>query len=175
MALNTSDCVKVNRIYAKSMKQVLIRWNYLFLWSRQNELPTRTSAYIINWSNVILRSTLKVLDNFKNKRKSVRNNAFWYVNVCIFWKCIQYTIHWDITQMLIKFPSDKINGTKNVLFFLLRAPTYHRFSFSLQFLDELRHKVCLSKIVCGVFHFWFCFVFIKVYIFVQQNAWTLWL
>ena len=29
-------------------------------------------------------------------------------------------------------------------------------------------KVWLSKTVCGIFHFWFRFVFIKVYIFFQQ-------
>ena len=75
--------------------------------------------------------------------------------------------------MLKKFPSDKINGTKNALFFLSRAPTHHSFTFNLRFLYELKHKVCLSKTVCGIFHFRFRFVFIKVYIFVQQNAWTL--
>ena len=35
----------------------------------------------------------------------------------IFWKFIQYTIHWDKTRMLKKFPSDKINVSKNALFF----------------------------------------------------------
>ena len=107
--------------------------------------------------------------------KNVWSNIFWYVKVCIFWKCIQYTIHWDKTQMLKKFPSDKINGTKNALFFLSRAPTHHSFTFNLRFLYELKHKVRLSKTECGIFHFRFCFVFIKVYIFVQQNAWNLWL
>ena len=48
-----------------------------------------------------------------------------------------------------------------------------QFTFNLQFLYELKHKVRLSKTVCGIFHFQFNFVFIKVYIFVQQNAWTL--
>ena len=52
--------------------------------------------------------------------------------------------------MLKKFPSDKINGTKNVLFFLSRAPTHHSFTFNLRFLYELKHKVCLSKAVCGI-------------------------
>ena len=51
-------------------------------------------------------------------RESVWSNVFWYVKVCILWKCIQYTIHWDRTEILKKFPSDKINGTKNALFFL---------------------------------------------------------
>ena len=74
--------------------------------------------------------------------------------------------------MLKKFPSDKINGTKNALFFLSRAPTHHSFTFNLQFLYELKHKVRLSKTVYEIFHFRFRFVFIKIYLFVQQNAWT---
>ena len=40
----------------------------------------------------------------------------------------------------------------------------------IRFLYDLKRKVCLSKIMCGIFHFRFCFAFIKVYIFVQQNA-----
>ena len=74
--------------------------------------------------------------------------------------------------MLKKFPSDKINGTKNALFFLSRAPTHHSFTFNLRFLYEPKRKLCLSKTVRRIFHFRFRFVFIKVYIFVQQNAWT---
>ena len=53
------------------------------------------------------------------------------------------------------------------------APTHHSLTFNLRFLHELKHKIRLSKTVCGIFHFRFRFVFIKVYIFVQQNAWTL--
>ena len=45
--------------------------------------------------------------------------------------------------MLKKFPLDKINGTKNALFFLLRASTDHSFTFYLRFLYELKHKVSL--------------------------------
>ena len=75
--------------------------------------------------------------------------------------------------MLKKFPLGKINGTKNALFYLLRPPANHSFNFKLQFSYELKPKVCLFKTVCGIFHFQFRFVFIKVYNFVQQNAWTL--
>ena len=75
--------------------------------------------------------------------------------------------------MLKKIPLDKIDCTKNALFFLSRVPTHHSFTFNLEFLYELKHKVCLSKTVCGIFHFRFRFIFNKVYIFVQQNAWTL--
>ena len=76
-------------------------------------------------------------------------------------------------KSLKKFPSDKTNGTKNALFFLSRAPTRHSFTFNLRFLYELKNKVRLSKTVCGIFLFRFPFVFIKVYIFVQQFTWTL--
>ena len=75
--------------------------------------------------------------------------------------------------MLKKIRLDKISGTKNALLFLSRTPTHHGFSFNLRFLYELKHKVHLSKTVCGIFHFRFRSVFIKVYIFIQQNAWTL--
>ena len=69
--------------------------------------------------------------------------------------------------MLKNIPSDKINGTKNALFFLSRAPTHHGFTFNLRFLYELKHKACLSKTVCGISHFRIRFVFTKIYIFVQ--------
>ena len=36
----------------------------------------------------------------------------------------------------------------------------------------MKHKVRLSKTLGEIFRFQFRFVFIKVYIFVQQNAWT---
>ena len=75
--------------------------------------------------------------------------------------------------MLKTFPSDKINGTKNALFFLSRAPTNHSFTLKLQIFYELKHKVGLFKTVCEAFHFRFRFVFIKVYTFVKQSAWTL--
>ena len=54
----------------------------------------------------------------------------------------------DKRQMLKKLPSDKINGTKNALFFLSQASTHHSFTFNLRFLYELKHKIRLSKTVC---------------------------
>ena len=75
--------------------------------------------------------------------------------------------------MLKKFPSDKLNGTKKAISFLSRAPTHHSSAFNLRFLYELKHKVFFCKTVRGTFHFRFRFVFTKVYIFVQQNAWTI--
>ena len=72
--------------------------------------------------------------------------------------CIQY-IYWEKAQMLKKFLSYNIND-------------HHSFTFSLWFLNGLKHKVCLSKTVCGVFNIWFRFVFIKVYIFFKNNRKT---
>ena len=78
-------------------------------------------------------------------------------------KCIKYTLGGDDTQMLKKVPLDKISGTKNASFLISQAPTHHSFSFNLQFLYELKHKVHFSQTICGIFHFRFGFAFIKVY------------
>ena len=82
-------------------------------------------------------------------------------------------LYTEIKQMLKKIPSNKINSTKNALFLLSRAPAHHSFTFNLRFLYALKHKISLSKIVCRIFHFRLRFLFIKVYIFVQQKTWTL--
>ena len=121
----------------------------------------------------VLKVTLKAFDDFKNKQKSVWSDVFWYVKVFVFWKCKQNTLRWDKMQVLKKFPSDTINGTKNALFFLLRAPTHHSVASNLRFLYELKHKVRLAKTMSRIFCFQFLFVFIEVYIFVQQNTSTL--
>ena len=128
----------------------------------------------MEYKNIHLRIHGRYSTIIKTSSKSVRSNVFWYVEVCIFWKCIQYTIYWDKIQILKKFPSDKINSTKNALVFLSRASTHHSFTFKSRFLYELKHKVHLSRTMSGIFYIRFCFVFIKVYIFVQQNVWTLW-
>ena len=75
--------------------------------------------------------------------------------------------------MFKKLPSYKISGTKNERILLSRAPTHYSFTFNLQVLHELKHMVHLSETVYRIFHFRFRLVFIKLYIFVQQKAWTL--
>ena len=102
----------------------------------------------------------------ETSNQTVWSNDFWYVKMCIFCKCIQYTIHWDKTQILKTFPSDKIKRTKMLSFFFHELLIIS-ITFNLRFLYELKHKVRLSKTVCGIFHFQFRFVFTKVYIFVQ--------
>ena len=75
--------------------------------------------------------------------------------------------------MLKKYPSDKINSTKNAknaLFFLLQDPAHRRFTFDLQFLYELKHKVRLSKTVCGIFHFRFTFLLKFIFLFNKMHG-----
>ena len=66
---------------------------------------------------------------------------FWYVKAYISWKFSQYTMHWDNTQMLKRNSSDKINATKNSLFFFSQAPAHHSLTFNSHFLYELKHTV----------------------------------
>ena len=77
-----------------------------------------------------------------------------------------------MNHMLKKCPSEKINVTKTELFFYHELRTRQSCTFNSRFLYELKGKVSLSKSVCGIFHFRFCFVFIKIYVFVQQKAQT---
>ena len=54
-----------------------------------------------------------------------------------------YSIHNKLrikAQMLKKSPLDKVNGTKNALFFLSRDPAHQGFTFNLRFLYELKHE-----------------------------------
>ena len=107
-----------------------------------------------------IKDALKAFDDFKNKQKSVWSNVFWYVKVCIFWKCIQYTIYWDKTQMLKKFPSDKMKGTKNrelqlIIVLLLICDSY--MSWSTRFVSP---KLCLGFSIFDSFSFLLKIIFL---------------
>ena len=58
--------------------------------------------------------------------------------VCIFWKYIHYTIHWDKAQFE-KFPLDKINGTKKQL--VQKTSTWSQFYLTSRFVSL---KLCLA-------------------------------
>ena len=88
-----------------------------------------------------------------------------------------YLIHYTLRKILKKSPSDKINGTRNALpLFSFASSNSHSFIFNLWFSYELKRKVRLwfSSYV-GFSIFRFVLFFFKAYVFVQQNAWTLWL
>ena len=75
------------------------------------------------------------------------------------------TIHWDKAQMLKKMSFRRNKRCKK----MHSSSTHHSFTFYSGFLYELKRNVHLSKNVYGIFHFQFCFGFIRVYIFVQQK------
>ena len=119
----------------------------LFLVRAMRSLCRLFGSYIFAIIDSYLRIHWRPSKILGTSNKSIWSNAFWYVKGCIFWKCIQCTAHWDKTQIFKKFPSHEINGTKNALFFLLRTPTHHSFTFNLRLSYELEHKVRLSKTV----------------------------
>ena len=131
-----------------------------------------------------IRWRLKAFSDFKNKQ-NVYKVMFLDIYKYVYYESVFNTLYIEIDfefslkrlkrLKLKRFLWTKINGMKNALFSLSRAPTHHSFSFNLRFLYELKHKVGLSKSLWGILHFLFRLVFIKAYIFVQQNAWTLWL
>ena len=98
-----------------------------------------------------------------------------YVKVCIFWKCFQYTIHWEKTKMFKNFLSNKINGTKNALFFLLRATTQHSFTFNLKFLIWAEAQGSWLWNCVWDFQFWNSISFLLKFWFFFNKMQTLWL
>ena len=83
-----------------------------------------------------------------------------------------HSIHYTLRQMLKKNSSDKTNGRKNAVFLLLQVPTYHSFSFNLQFLNDLKN--CFSTRFVSLdsllFLLKFIFLFNKMHgLFALQN------
>ena len=72
--------------------------------------------------------------------------------------------------MLKKFLSDKINVTKNALFFLSQAPTHHSFTYNSQFLYELKHSLISLKLCAGfpIFNF-VSFLFKFIFLFNKKH------
>ena len=93
------------------------RFSEVLLFGGSSFNTTKNTSFKIHWR----------YSTIETSNKSVWSNVFWYVKVWINWKCVQYTIHWDKTQILKKIPLDKIYSTKNTLFFLLQSPTHHSF------------------------------------------------
>ena len=54
--------------------------------------------------------------------------------------------------MLKKFSFGQNKQYKKFPLFFSRAPTHHSFTYNSRFLCDLKHKVRLSKSVCGIFH-----------------------
>ena len=97
-----------------------------------------------------------------------------YLKIWTMYKIWKYFEKGQVIEIKHIFPLDKINSSKMPCF------SFHKlqlFTVLLLICDSHMswNARFVSKTMCGIFHFRFCFVFIKVYIFVQQNAWLLWL
>ena len=125
-----------------------------------SSVPTLNSNFFAHSLNALFLTGLRIhwrlLTILKTTNKSVWCNPFSYIKVCIFWNCIQYTIHWDKTQMLKTISLGQNKWYKYCYFYF----------WKLQLITVLL-LICDSyKTVCGIFHFQFRSIFIKVYIFV---------
>ena len=119
-----------------------------------------------------LRIQWRLSKILRTRNKSIWRNSFWYV---IYYESLVNKLH-----IVMKHKGEKIFFGQNKVYkkltlFFSWARTHHSFTFDSRFLYELKHKPRLFKTVCSIFHSQFRFVFIKVYIFVQQNVCTLWL
>ena len=100
----------------------------------------------------------KAFDNFKIKEK-VSEVMFFDMSKYVYFESVSITLHLEIKHKFNKISLGQNKRQKNALFFS-QAPTHHSFTFNLQLLYKLKHKVHLSKTVCGIFHFQSCFFFL---------------
>ena len=107
-----------------------------------------------------LRTHWRLSTILKTSNKSLWTNVFWYVKVCIFWKCIQYTtLYIEIKQMLKKFLRTKQTVQKMILI----CDSY--MSWSTRFVSL---KLCVEFSIFDSVSFLLKFIF-----FFQRNEWTL--
>ena len=96
---------------------------------------------------------------------------FWHGKVYLFWKFIQYTIHWDKTQIFKKNLSDKTDLTK-MYSFLFRELQHITLLLLIRNSYTSWSTMFISLEVSWDFPFSIPFVFIKLYFF-PQKAWAL--
>ena len=94
-----------------------------------------------------LRTHWRLSTILEASNKSAWSNVFWYAKVCIFWKCIQYTIHRNKTNLKkIPFRQNKRYKKCPHFSFASRNSSQFYFEFAILVWAEAR-KVCLSKTV----------------------------
>ena len=89
-------------------------------------------------------------------KKSVSSNVFWYVKACILLNFIPYTIYWDKTLIIKKFPS----------------------ASSISSISLLLHNSYMSssaRFICmwGIFHFPLFFFFVHVFVWQKHGLFDL--
>ena len=72
----------------------------------------------------------------KTSNKSVRSNAFWYLKVCISWKCIHYTMHWELQLITVLLLSCELIWAEAQGSSLTRVP-----KVPFRFFDKLKYEI----------------------------------
>ena len=93
---------------------------------------------------------------------------FWHGKVYLFWKFIQYTIHWDKTQIFKKNLSDKTDLTK-IYSFLFRELQHITLLLLIRNSYTSWSTMFISLEVSWDFPFSIPFVFIKLYFFSTKS------
>ena len=109
--------------------------------------------------------------------KTSKNVCYLICNSMMMMTMSDKTLRWwhiEMKHIEKRFFRQKMNGTKilSFLFHELQLTTVLLLICN-SYMNWSTRFVYLFKTLSGIFHFRFRFVFIKVYIFVQQNAWTL--
>ena len=128
----------------------------------------RTHSILVMFKGLRIHCTI-----LKTSNKTVWSNTFLISKNIYILKVysLHYTLRKNTNVKKLSFGESKQYNKCPIFSFV--SSNSSQFTFNSRFLYELKHEVRLSKSVCGIFHFRFCFIFIKVYFFVQQNIWTL--
>ena len=111
---------------------------------------------LLNFSTFLnLKMHWRLSTILETSNKSVWSDVFWYVKVCIFWKCIQYSIHWDKTQILKKILFGLNKRYKKCPLFLSRALTHYSFIFIYDSYMNWSTKFISLKLCVGFSIFYF--------------------
>ena len=125
--LSKTVCGHASKMYLEKLRKNGV---FSVLMSQSNPLSyLKRNKLVFKQRNVkyIFTDTLKALGEFKNQQKSVWSKV--YVKLCIFWKCIQYTMHWDKTQILKKIFFGQNKRYKKCLLFYFASPNSSQFYF----------------------------------------------
>ena len=154
-----------HQIFHKNIRKLIVLFSLLFVTFA--DCDVKVLREILSWGRCI-KDTLKAFYDFINEQqnRTVWSNVLWYIKVCVFWKCIQYTIHWAKTQILKKFLFEKNKRYKKMPSFFFRelqlitvlpliSDPY--MSWSTRFVSL---KLCVGFSVFDSVSFWLKFIFL---------------
>ena len=114
-------------------------------------------------SGIDLKDTLNAFNNFKNKQNSAWSNVY------IYFESVLSTLYTETKHKCKKISFGQNKQYKKCLLFSFTSSNSSQFHFQFEILIWAE-----AHFIVQGFHFSILFIFIKVYIFVQENACTLW-